>query len=546
MAELGLNIQKEYILGIDFGTTNTVVSFMKDNKPFIIPIDNNNIFPTAIYFEDEVDGNLSKVFGFEAKESAILNPDASIFSVKTLLSNNKKIDVKVNDKKYTFTPKEVVGEILNYIRNQCNDFLKNDLSIDGVFSGCVITVPANSTDKYKKLMFEASVLGGFEEEKIHIRLEPTSAAINYASNVTTSKKVLVYDFGGGTFDACVLDISIQENSPNIVVLSTIGHNNLGGDIIDEVVQDLIFEKFKKQSNNEIDLFHNDNEHFKRAVVRLKKLATNTKEKLCVTNNVKITLSSFITYPKKYDLNFSLSREEVFSHKRINKLTSNSETFNEYCNKSIKDIINKTLELTEMCISKAGVKKTEIDDFILVGGSSQIPYISEKITEIFNKTPYKSVVSPALSISFGASLYSDIIYNNSTEIKVLEKTIHSFGIEISGRRFLPIIKEGVEISEKGLHIECDTPLTTNYDALSSLAIVVYENTISNNSSNLQYISEKGIKRLGSTTLTGIPKKPKGEEKIQVVFKMNQDNILTVEAFSLSNKGARTILTVDKLY
>ena len=250
MGTLGLNLERGLFLGIDFGTTNSVVSIydFKEGEIQTIPIDGSNIFPTAIQFETDLedDTKLSKIFGMQAKEAAMIYPQSTILSIKRYLGLDEDITINVDDKEFKFTPTQIAGEILAYLKKMADEYAREKLDLSGEFSGCVITVPANSTDKQKKMTKEAAVLAGFDEESVYLRLEPAAAAISYAVNERKDKKVLVYDFGGGTFDACILEIKMDENEePNISILSTYGDNNLGGNDIDKILMDMIYEEFKK-------------------------------------------------------------------------------------------------------------------------------------------------------------------------------------------------------------------------------------------------------------------------------------------------------------
>ncbi|MDR1664181.1 MAG: Hsp70 family protein, partial [Clostridiales bacterium] len=262
MGTLGLDTERGLFLGIDFGTTNSVVSIynFRDGEAQTIPIDGSNIFPTAIQFESdpEDENKLSRIFGIQAKEAAIIYPLSTVLSIKRYLGGDAKLKVLVDEKEYSFTPEQISGEILGYLKQKADEYAQEELGISGEFSGCVITVPANSTDKQKKMTREAAILAGFDADSVYLRLEPAASAISYAINEVSDKKVLVYDFGGGTFDACVLNIKIEEaGEPAISIVSTFGDNNLGGNDVDKIIMDMVYEEFKKLTNEEIDLFNED-------------------------------------------------------------------------------------------------------------------------------------------------------------------------------------------------------------------------------------------------------------------------------------------------
>lgn len=558
MGTIGLDLERGLFLGIDFGTTNSVVSIynFKEGEAQTIPIDGSNIFPTAIQFETdpEDENKLTRIFGVQAKEAAVIYPQSTILSIKRWLGSDEDIKLVVDEKEYTFKPEQIAGEIMSYLKQKADEYAQEEMNISGEFSGCVITVPANSTDKQKKLTKAAAVLAGFDEDSVYLRLEPAAAAISYAVNERKDKKVLVYDFGGGTFDACILEIKMDENDePNIAILSTYGDNNLGGNDVDKIIEDIIYEQFKKLTNNEIDLFDEgiDDGVSKRqkkvALVRLQQIANQTKERLSVSKSAKVVLAPFIQEPKIVNLNMEITRDDFLSHKRINRLDDSDDAFSKLEGKTLSDMIDITLDCIDKCLEAAKIAAEQIDEIFLVGGSSSIPVISEKITEKFKKSPFKSKISPALSISQGAAYYCNMIMMPTVKGPVVqEKTIHPLGLEIAGRRFMEIVGAGIDIPKDGLQIEAEEPLITNFDNVSSMAIVVYENTMPESGGALQFVNSKGMRRLAGTSLRGIPQATRGQEKVKVIFNVGQDNMLTVTAQSMSTDGVVTQLSVDDLY
>ncbi len=558
MGTLGLDLERGLFLGIDFGTTNSVVSIFdfKDGEVQTIPIDGSNIFPTAIQFETDIEdeSKLSKIFGVQAKEAAMIYPQSTVLSIKRFLGTDENIVINVDDKEFTFKPEQIAGEIMGYLKRMADEYAREKLNISGEFSGCVITVPANSTDKQKKMTKEAAILAGFDENSVYLRLEPAAAAISYAVNERKDKKVLVYDFGGGTFDACILEIKLDENDePNISILSTYGDNNLGGNDVDKILVDMIYEEFKKLTDNEIDLFDENiddgvsKRQKKVALVRLAQMANQAKERLSQAKSTKIVLAPFIQEPKIVNINMEITREEFLNHKRVNKLNDSDEIFAKFEGKSVIDMINETILCVDKSLETAKISSEDIDEIFLVGGSSSMPIVSEKIKEKFNKEPFKSKISPALSISQGAAHYCNMIMMPTVKGPVVhEKTIHPIGLEIAGRRFMEIVKAGMDIPKDNLVVEAPEPLVTNFDNVSSMAIVVYENTIPDDSKTNNFVTNEGMKRLAGTSLRGIPQGAKGQEKVKVIFSISPDNMLKVTAKSMSDDGIVTELSVDELY
>ncbi len=558
MGTLGLDLERGLFLGIDFGTTNSVVSIynFSEGEAQTIPIDGSNIFPTAIQFETdpEDESKLSRIFGVQAKEAAIIYPQSTVLSIKRHFGVDEKISIVVDDKEYSFSPEQIAGEILGYLKQKADDYVQENLNLAGEFSGCVITVPANSTDKQKRATKEAAILAGFDEDSVFLRLEPAAAAISYAMNETKSKKVLVYDFGGGTFDACILEIKVTDGGePSISIVSTYGDNNLGGNDVDKIIMDMIYEEFKKLTGGEIDLFNSDvddgisKRQKKIALVRLQQVANQAKERLSQAKSTKIVLAPFIQEPKIININMEITREEFINHKRINQLDDSPEVFEKFKDKSLNDVIDITLACIDNCIEAGGITAKDIDEIFLVGGSSSITLVGEKISEKFGKEPFKSRISPALSISQGAAYYCNMIMMPTVRGPIVhEKTVHPLGLEIAGRRFLEIVKQGIEIPKDGLTIEAGELLMTNFDNVTSMAMVVYENTVPSKTEGCVVINQEGMKRLAGTSLRGIPQGPRGQEKVKVVFNVGQDNMLRVTAKSLSSDGVVTELSVDELY
>jgi len=564
MGTIGLDTERGLFLGIDFGTTNSVVSIydFKAGEAQTIPIDGSNIFPTAIQFEADPDDDskLSRVFGIQAREAVIIYPQSTILSIKRFLGDDEKMTVVVDEKEYSFSPQEITGEILGYLKQKADEYAQEELGITGEFSGCVITVPANSTDKQKKMTKEAAILAGFDEDSIYLRLEPAASAISYAINESSDKKVLVYDFGGGTFDACVLDVKIEEEGePAISIISTFGDNDLGGNDVDKIVMDMIYEEFKKLTDESIDLFDDNiddgvsKRQKKVALVRLQQAAIQAKERLSQTKSTKIQLAPLIQEPKIININMEITREAFYEHRRINQLGDPPELFEKFEGKNLHDLINRTLECVDKCLEAGGLQSTDIDEIFMVGGSSSLLLASEGITSRFNREPFKSRISPALSISQGAAQYCNMIMMPTVRGPIMhEKTIHPLGLEIAGRRFMEIVPAGETIPKEGLTIDASDPLTTNFDNVSSMAIVVYENTLpvvdktGEKDKAVQFVNQEGMKRLAGTSLRGIPQGPRGQEKVNVVFNVGQDNMLKVTARSMSATGVVTELSVDELY
>lgn len=559
MGTLGLDIEKGLYLGIDFGTTNSVVSVLDydHDEVLTIPIDGQQIMPTVVQFEadDRQPGKLSSIYGYEAREGAVIFPESTVLSVKRLLGRDNPVQVVVDEVAYDFRAEDIVAQILGHLKDSARAYLEQEKFITGEFGGCVLTVPANSTDKQKRRMRDAAIGAGFLEEHIHLRLEPAAAAITYAKTTDKDSRILVYDFGGGTFDACLLSMTTEEGEePEIAILSTYGDNYLGGNDLDKLMMDMIYDAFLEATAGAIDLFDLDKEDGlprkakQMAVLRLYQAANQAKERLTATGTTKIVLTPFIQEPTIVNLNLEVTREGYYGHKRRHRMDDPADVFELMAGCTVRELVGRTMDCVTKCVEASGLTAAQVDEVFLVGGSSAVPEVKAQVEAYFGKAPYQSAISPALSISQGAAHYCQMIMMpTSGGPKVLDRTIHPLGLEISGRRFLEIIPEGMEIPEEGLEVVATEPLYTNFDGITSLAIVVYEDTAPlTGERHLRFVYEKGMKRLGGTTLSGIPEGPGGEEKVEVIFNLSRDNLLTVKARSTREGGTATELNVEGLY
>lgn len=556
---------EELTLCVDFGTTNSVVSFYDDDKDEVVFInfDGKDVFPSAILFSNDnnfvvdektntkYNDEISFVCGLEAKNASIIYPESSILSVKSLLGVKDTIKVNLENISYLFKPEQIVGFILEDIRIRSNEFIQSQLKINRQFTKIVITVPANSSDKQKKKTKDACILAGFDEDNIFLRLEPSAGAIVYAKRAVKDEKVLIYDFGGGTFDACLLNIEIDNKKPVVSIINTQGDNNLGGNNIDSIILDIIYEEFKNITDNKIDLFDDDfliiNKRQKKiALARLMQSANNVKEKLSKSSSARVSLTPLITSPNIVNINMTITREQFLSHKRVNMLSDDKNIFDKFYGKSLEDIINMTISEIDSCLSDVNINKNDVNEVFLVGGSSQIPIVAEKLTKYFGKQPYRTKLNTAKAISEGASYYSKMINDPECNIlKYIETTVHSLGIELIGRRYLEIIKPNTFIPIEGLTVVMEEPITTSFDFVNKMVIGIYEYTKISDK-NIVLVNEKGMTRLCGTTLNGIPQREKGLESVIVSFTIKRDNILTVTARSCSNAGVFTELYIDELY
>lgn len=559
MGSLGLEFEKGLYLGIDFGTTNTVVSVYDYDlgEVYTLPLEGQMVMPTVVQFEEDLttEGKLSAIYGMEAKEGASIFPESTVMSIKRMLGKENPVQVKVGDKVYDFKPEAIVAQILSFVKTTATEWLKEEKYITGEFSGCVITVPANSTDKQKQRMRHAAMNAGFIEEHIYLRLEPAAAAVTYANMNEEDKKILVYDFGGGTFDACLLAMASKVGEePEISILSTYGDNLLGGNDLDKIMMDMIYKAFRNMTNDAIDLFdfaRDDGlsrKQKKMAIARLYQNATQAKEKLSASTMTRIVMAPFLQEPSIVNIDLEITREAFYNHPREYQMDDNEELYALMKGQTIQTLVDRTIQCSLKCVEASGLTLKDVDEVFLVGGSSAVPEVKDQITHRLGKVPYQTMISPALSISQGAAHYCHMIMLPSEQgPRVVEQTVHPLGIELSGRRFMEVIRQGMTIPEDGLEVDAPELLYTGTDGLTSLAIVIYEDTEpAVGPKYLKFVNERGMKRLGGTTLNHIPEALKGQEKVKVTFKLSRDNLLTVCAKSLSDDGVATHLSVDQLY
>ena len=304
----------------------------------------------------EEGGKLSAIFGIEAKEGAVIYPESTVMSVKRLLGRDQSIHVTVDGIGYDFKPEDIVAQFLTYVKELAMTWLHEELAITGEVSGCVLTVPANSTDRQKHRMLQAAVNAGFIEEHVFLRLEPAAAAISYAKDAADDCRVLVYDFGGGTFDACLLQMSsMSGDEPDISILSTYGDNRLGGDDLDHLMMDMIYDTFLTMTDHKIDLFDLKKGRWcvsakqkKMAVLRMAQAANQAKERLSSTSSAKIVLAPFLQEPEIVNIQLDISRDAYYNHCRKHRMGEDEAIFEELVGKSLVDLVKRTMDCVDKC------------------------------------------------------------------------------------------------------------------------------------------------------------------------------------------------------
>lgn len=473
------------VIGIDLGTTNSVVAVMEGGSPVVIPnAEGARTTPSVVSFQPNGD----RLVGATAKRQAITNPDFTIASIKRKMGTDFKVHVGDMD----YTAPEISAMILQKLKTDAESYLGEKIT------QAVITVPAYFNDSQRQATKDAGKIAGLEV--LRIVNEPTASALAYGiDKIDDAHKVLVYDLGGGTFDVSILDLG----DGVFEVLSTNGNTKLGGDDFDQRVVNWIADEFKK--SNGIDL-RND----KMSMQRLKDAAEAAKIELSSATTAQINLpfiTSDATGPKH--INMSLSRA------KFNELTE--------------DLVRSTLEPMEKAINDAGLKKEEIDKVILVGGSTRIPAVYDIVKSFSGKEPTKGV-NPDEVVALGAAIQAGVLTGEVKEIVLLDVTPLTLGIETMGGIATPIIERNTTIPAKKSQI-----FTTAADGQTSVEVHVVQGERKMALDN---------KTLGRFTLSGIAPAPRGIPQIEVTFDIDANGIVKVTAVDkATGKEANITITAS---
>jgi len=456
------------IIGIDLGTTFSAVSVLEGGKAKIIPnAEGGNTTPSVVSIK-----NGEILIGEVARRQAIANPKNTIRSIKRLMGTNETIEIE--GKKYT--PQEISAMILKKLKTDAEAYLGQKIS------EAVITVPAYFEDAQRQATKDAGKIAGLEVKRIVN--EPTAAALSYGLDKTDNHNILVFDFGGGTFD-----VSILELGDNVFeVKATSGNNHLGGDDIDEVIIDYLANEFKKE--NGIDL--------REDIVALQRLKDSAEK-------AKIELSS----AQQTAINIPYITADGSGPKHLNVNLTRAK-FEEICD----SIFEKLKEPTKQALKDSKISK--IDKVILVGGSTRIPKVQSLVKEITGLEPDKSV-HPDEAVSLGAAIQAGIIGGDIKDVLLLDVTPLTLGIETLGGIKTPLIDKNTTIPTKKSQI-----FSTASDNQPAVTINV-----------LQGEREMSVdnKSLGQFELTGIPPAPRGVPQIEVTFDIDANGIVNVSAKDL---------------
>ncbi len=474
---------KEKILGIDFGTTNSAVAIMEGGDAEIITnAEGQRVTPSVVAFTD--DGE--RVVGQVAKRQAITNPDRTIQSIKRKMGTDHKVKIKKDGKMESFTPEEISAMILRKLKKDAED------KLGGQISKAVITVPAYFNDSQRQATKDAGKIAGFEVERIIN--EPTAASMAYGLNKSEDQTILVYDLGGGTFDVSILEIG----EGVFEVVSTDGDTQLGGDDFDQKIMDWLQDEFKKDTG--IDLSQDPG-----AMQRLKDASESAKRELSTKKETTINLP-YITAdqsgPKHLEKKLTRSKFEGMMDK----------------------LLQRTIRIMKNALGEAKMDSSDIDQIVLVGGSTRIPKVQQLIEEVIPGKINKEI-NPDEVVAVGAAIQGGVLAGEVDDIVLLDVTPLTLSIETLGGVATPLIERNTTIPTEKSKI-----FSTAEDNQTTVDIHVVQG---------ERKMAKDNKSLGRFQLTGIPPAPRGVPQIEVTFSIDANGILSVTAEDKGTQKSESI-------
>ena len=491
------------IIGIDLGTTNSVMAFMEGGKPNIISnAQGSRLTPSVVAQDDK--GEV--LVGTPAKNQSVINPEGTIYSVKRLIgrswddpevkrdvktlpfemrkASNGGVEVKMGDKWYT--PQEISAKVLAKMKKDAEEYLGQDIK------EAVITVPAYFDDSQRQATKDAGKIAGLEVNRIVN--EPTAAALAYGLDDKKDQKIAVFDLGGGTFD-----ISILEMGDGVFeVLSTNGDTHLGGDDFDQVIINYLADEFEKKESMDL---RND----RTGLQRLREAAEKAKIELSTSEETEINIP-YITATDKGPKHL----KEKLTRSQLEKLTA--------------ELIEKTVKPCEKALKDAHLDKKDIDEVLLVGGMTRMPAVIKKVKEIFEKEPNKGV-NPDEVVAQGAAIQAGVLGGDIKDITLLDVTPLSLGLETLGGVFTKLIERNTTIP-----VEKKQIFSTAADNQPGVEIHVLQGEREMAADN---------KTLGRFLLEGILPAPRGVPQIEVTFSIDANGILNVKALDLGTKKEQKI-------
>jgi len=497
--------QGEKIVGIDLGTTNSVVAIMEGGEAKVIAnLEGNRLTPSVVAFTDKGD----ILVGDPAKRQAVTNPKRTVYSIKRFMGRrhsevaseekivpyeviggpNEYVKVKAGDKQ--FTPPEISAHVLRKLKESAESYLGHKVN------RAVITVPAYFNDAQRQATKDAGQIAGLEVDRIIN--EPTAAALAYGLQKKKEEKIVVFDLGGGTFDVSVLEVGDDV----VEVLSTNGDTHLGGDDFDEELINFIADKFKKE--NGIDLRKDP-----MALQRLREAAEKGKKELSSSQNTDINLP-FITADASgaKHLQMSITRAEF--------------------ERLVDPLIERCRGPVTKALADAKLKPGQIDEVVLVGGSTRVPKVQELVRKMFDKEPHKGV-NPDEVVAVGAAIQGGIIAGDVKDVVLLDVTPLSLGIETEGGVMTTLVERNTTIPT-----EKKETFSTAADNQTAVTVKVYQGERKMAADN---------RLLGQFNLDGIPPAPRGMPQIQVTFSIDVNGILNVAAKDLGT-GKEQIVKIEQ--